>query len=271
MMKSFCAGANLKALLQGEMCPDILKLAVPLLEKKWGQDRRQGTMNTLWNLGDVATERLGKGMKTTLSVQEYKGAFDVGFADRYEASWDTSGEMFSATSHKRVAIGGRTFATKDQSSRDSEIYFKALEGDSPVAGIIASIFSVVDGEREVFVLLVYPRKPAPAHAVNPFARYPDFGAEVWSDELEARPICIPTTRRMYHVQLRPWSKGLVVLKPIIPVSPLTDYQAGRDLPFPPIGTLMLQWYRGSSSKFGYAYIRTLFVIHIYVVCMWLYL
>ena len=37
MLKTFCAGANLKALLQGNRCPSALKMAVPLLERKWDQ------------------------------------------------------------------------------------------------------------------------------------------------------------------------------------------------------------------------------------------
>ena len=39
MLKTFCAGANLKALLQGDRCPSALKMAVPLLERKWNQGR----------------------------------------------------------------------------------------------------------------------------------------------------------------------------------------------------------------------------------------
>jgi hypothetical protein len=34
MLKTFCAGTNLKALLQNNGCPSALKMAVPILERK---------------------------------------------------------------------------------------------------------------------------------------------------------------------------------------------------------------------------------------------
>jgi hypothetical protein len=34
MLKTFCAGANIKALLQGNRCPSALKMAVSILKRK---------------------------------------------------------------------------------------------------------------------------------------------------------------------------------------------------------------------------------------------
>ena len=81
--------------------------------------------------------------------------------------------------------------------------------------MISGIVSIEDGNQEVFVLSIQPRKPAPAYITNPFACYPDFGAQLWSTEFEEEIVCIPATQPICHSKSRTWVTGAaVVLKPI---------------------------------------------------------
>jgi hypothetical protein len=110
-----------------------------------------------------------------------------------------------------VAIGGKLFATKNRSRCNAEVFFKPLDGEDLLPGVIANIVSIEDGDQEVFVLSIQPRKPAPADIINPFARYPDFGAQLWSTEFEEEMVCIPTTQPICHSESRTWVTGGVVV------------------------------------------------------------
>jgi hypothetical protein len=219
MLKTFCAGANLRALLQGKNCPDALRSAVPLLENKWVEERRMGTNADVNHLGDIETNKLDNGKKGLLLTGEYELAFEAGFKSLGQTFSSNPGEKSrSVNFHKRVMIGGRVFAVANQAGRDAEVFFQPLNSEQLVPGVITAIFSISHNNNEVFVLSILRRKPAPSGIANPFARYPDFGAQLWSVEHESSKVCIPTTQPVYHSQSRPWAQGVVVLKPIIPVS-----------------------------------------------------
>ena len=223
MLQTFCVGANLKALLQGPKCPDVLKATVPILEKTWEQDRRTGTIGEVNNLGNAETRSTGAAKRVSLLTDEYEAAFKAGFENISKALKDVpKGGLRGAMAHKRVIIGGRTFAKANENLREAEVFFEPLHSSNLIPGTITGIFSIKDGMDEVFVLSVYPRKPAPRGTMNPFTRYPDFGAELWSTELEDKMLCIPTTQPIYHSQRRLWAKGILVLKPIKPVSLRTN-------------------------------------------------
>ena len=70
-----------------------------------------------------------------------------------------------------------------------------------------------DGDQEVFVLSIWPRKPTP-DIINPFARYPEFGAQLWSTEFKEEIVCILATQPICHSESRTWVTGVVVLKAI---------------------------------------------------------
>jgi hypothetical protein len=137
----------------------------------------------------------------------------------------------STQKHERLTIGGKLFATKNRSRRNAEVFFKPLDCEDLLPGVIAGITSIEDGDQEVFVLSIQPRKPAPACIKNPFARYPDFGAQLWSTEFEEEIMCIPATQPICHSESRMWVKGVVVLKAITSVG-LQTCQFARDLQYP---------------------------------------
>ena len=218
MLKTFCAGANLKALLQSDRCPSALKMAVPILERKWEQGRRSGTIGELNNLENTETRKVDKGKRVLIPRKIYDNAFRIAFEEASRTLPCTQDADFRyAQKHERVTIGGRLFALKNRSRSSAEVFFKPHDGDDLLPGVIAGITSIEDGDQEVFVLAIQPRKPAPAHTIDPFARYPDFGAQLWSTEFEEEITCISATQPICHSESRAWDTGVVVLKAITPV------------------------------------------------------
>lgn len=219
MLKTFCAGANLKALLQGDRCPSALKMAIPLLERKWDQGQRTGTIGDLNNLGNSGeTRRVDNGKQVLIPRKIYDNAFRIAFKEALRTLPRAQDVNFrSVKKHERVTIGGKLFATKNRSRCNAEVFFKPLDCEDLLPGVIGGIFSIEDGDQEVFVLSIQPRKPAPACITNPFARYPDFGAQLWSTEFEEEIVCIPTTQPICHSESREWVTGVVVLKAITSV------------------------------------------------------
>lgn len=214
MLKTFCAGANLRALLQSESCPTVLKTAVPILERQWNQNRRTGTIGEVNNLENHEIQRVGKGREILLPHELYQTVFQTAFKSASKAFPETSskGAFFTAQSHKRISIGGRIFATRSQLPRNAEVFFQPGEDGRLIPGVINGIFSIGEDGEEVFVLSIQPRNPV-GRIENPFSRFPDFGAEFWSTELGSA-IQIPATQPLYHSQSRLWTKGVMILKPV---------------------------------------------------------
>ena len=211
MLKTFCAGANLKALLSA------LKMAIPLLARKWDQGQQTGTIGELNNLGNSGeTRKLDNGKELFLLRSVYDNAFRIAFEEVSRTlPRDPDDNWRSAKKHEWVAIGGKLFATKNRSRSNAEVFFKPLDGEDLLPGVITGIISIEDGDQEVFVLSILPRKPAPAYIKNPFAHYPHFGAQLWSTEFEEEIVCILATQPICHSESRIWfTGGVVVLKAI---------------------------------------------------------
>ena len=80
MLETFCSGANLKALLQGDRCPSALRMAVPILERKWDQGQQMGTIGELNDLGNSGeTQKVDNGKEVFLHRKIYDNAFCIAF------------------------------------------------------------------------------------------------------------------------------------------------------------------------------------------------
>jgi hypothetical protein len=221
MLKTFCAGANLRALLQSKSCPTALKAAVPILERQWNQNRRTGTIGGVNSLGNRQIQKVGNGRRVLIPRELYQTVFQTAFKNASKTFPETSSEgaFLIAQSHNHISIGGRIFATNRQLLWNAEVFFRPSEDESLVPGVIYSIFSIGGDGEDVFILCVRLRKPI-GTIDNPFSRFPDFGAEFWSTELGST-VHIPATQPLYHSQSRLWAEGIMILKP---VSLIHDYQ-----------------------------------------------
>jgi hypothetical protein len=56
-----------------------------------------------------------------------------------------------------VTIGGKLFATKNQSCCNAEIFFNPLDCEILLLGVITGIVSIEDGNQKVFVLSIQPK------------------------------------------------------------------------------------------------------------------
>ena len=113
MLKTFCAGANLKALLQDDRCPSALKMTVPLLERKWDQGQQTGTIGKLNNLENNEIQKVNNGKRILTPRKMYENAFCIAFEEASRTLPCTQDVDFrSAQKHEWVTIGGRLFAMK---------------------------------------------------------------------------------------------------------------------------------------------------------------
>lgn len=114
MLKTFCTGTNLKTLLQSNRCPSALKIAVPLLDRKWNQGQQIGTIGELNNLGNSETRKVDNGKKILIPRKIYDNAFCTAFEVASMTLLPAQDANFrSAQKHERITIGGRLFTTKN--------------------------------------------------------------------------------------------------------------------------------------------------------------
>ena len=156
MLRTFCAGANLRALLQSESCPTALKAAVSVLEQQWNQNRQTRTIGEINNLGNCQIQKVGNGQKVLIPCEQYQTIFQTAFKSASKMFPETSsnGAFLIVQSHKHTSIGERLFATKSQLLWNTRVFFQSSEDKSPVPGVIESIFSIGGNCEEVFVLCV---------------------------------------------------------------------------------------------------------------------
>ena len=213
MLKTFCASANLRALLQSESCPTVLNAAVPILEQQWNQDWQTRMIGEINHLRNHEIWKLRNGWQILLPCKQYEAIFQTAFKNALKALPETTKGMFlKAQSHKHISTVGKVFATKNQLPQNAQVFFQPSEGESLIPEVIDGIFSIGDDDKEVFVLCIQPRKPV-GGINNPFSCFPDFGTKFWLTELGSI-IGIPAMQPLYHSQSHLWTKGIMILKPV---------------------------------------------------------
>ena len=117
----------------------------------------------------------------------------------------------------RITINKYTFSTYRASESHGVIFFQA--GDATlVPGKVRSIFLVKqDSSTHIFLAVHRFLTPEPS-LPNPFARYPEFGASLWSSETQKEVTIVPGSRKIYHAIYRDWEFKIMVMKPLNRVS-----------------------------------------------------
>jgi hypothetical protein len=104
------------------------------------------------------------------------------------------------------------------------VFFKSLQSDDFIPGIIRGIISVQwpakqeDQFEELFFIVIHELLPLGSNIMDPFRDYPDFGANLWLKDLSDRPTVIPDWCPLCHAIFRPWDEETVVMKPLDRVS-----------------------------------------------------
>lgn len=128
----------------------------------------------------------------------------------------------------RVTIRDHKFTTYQASESHGIIFFQATGGsDSLVPGIVRAIFLVTQGSTEHIFLAVHRYLAPPSDLPNPFSRYPDFGASLWSSETQKEVTIVPGNRDIYHAIYRDWDYRIIVMKPLNRVSLRIIFDEGQ--------------------------------------------
>jgi hypothetical protein len=119
----------------------------------------------------------------------------------------------------RITICDHDFTTYRTSESQGVLFFQeASHVSSLVPGLVRAIFQVTH-DRTAYTFLAIHRYITPgASLLDPFTRYPDFGASIWSSETQREVTIVPVKRRIYHAIYRPWDYRLMVMKPLNKVS-----------------------------------------------------
>lgn len=119
----------------------------------------------------------------------------------------------------RITIRDHEFTTYRTSKSHGVLFFQETShASSLVPGMVHAIFQVTQN-CTAYTFLAIHRYLAPASSLpNPFARYPDFGANIWLSEMQREVTIVPVKRRIYHAIYRDWDYKLMVMKPLNKVS-----------------------------------------------------
>jgi hypothetical protein len=229
MVNSFCAAANLRTLVKSERCPNIVRSCAPILEECYGQDQRGTLMNDIRTFDSTLNEH----PTSKEAIWDYdRKKFDRLESAVYDAlvsfsrSHDVEGWTpdTHALLHKQHKIRGAQYAElnaggKNTGGRNSIIFFQPAPGAPPVPGVIRKIFSMPRKQQDiemqaVFIAVQRYQPLAKSEGIqDPFARYENFGAALWSEELGTVEIITPS-QPICHGVLRNWQKGVCVLRPL---------------------------------------------------------
>lgn len=119
-----------------------------------------------------------------------------------------------------MTICSHEFTTYRTSHNHGVIFFQDMPGStSLVPGIIREILLVKQGSEGHMIFLAVHRYIAPLMSPpNPFMRYPDFGAGLWSSDTSKEITIVPGNRDVYHAIYRRWDYKILVMKPLNRVS-----------------------------------------------------
>ena len=200
MMRSFCAGTNLKAYLHREDCAPVLKMSLsildPVLQKQEFQNERYDStwVSPVDKKDALSSETHAAFMHANQQLHKLQQPLLLEESRRVEG----------------LVINGLRFTSRSHLARDSAVLFQPLDSQALVPGYVDSIRVCKSGEHWVTVRRLLPLStPLPT---NPFNEYPEFGAEFSSDKLSSSVEVIPISQPIYHCASQPWSKGVLVVK-----------------------------------------------------------
>lgn len=220
MLESFCAAANLKAfLLRGNNIPVVKQCAmlVDQTSELFAPDNNFPEARTNPNQGSNTckkSQQLHQDIRAALQENE----------DHWKSCISGWTSPDRATIHRRQNVGGFDFTTYAESRSLGSVFFRPNDSEVWVPGRIQEIFSVVSpGQngvtREHFFCAIkrYQGQPIP-YDDSMLSKFEDFGAQLWSSELSHHLDIITLNYPLCHMIGRPWSQGIVVLKPTDRVS-----------------------------------------------------
>lgn len=232
MLESFCAAANFRAFLKRLDLPSSVRDVADAIELP--RDVRATFLQS---------SRLDFGKSTLIKIsQDEKARQKTSKLDRdvVEALQKVSASISAFTSHKwsppleavkhgQVVLEGKSFSTEKTTNSMGLICIR--NGRTYVPGKLRDIISISYPDAEdscllnvLYLFIVHQHLPASSKISNPFLKYRDFGANLWSSDCYKRPSVVPVfpDTRFCHGILRKWDANHIVVKPLDRVS-LLDF------------------------------------------------
>jgi hypothetical protein len=206
---------------------DGWKDAIAIREHSFGTERRgtYTTANILKQGNESHTDETFKAPKNWEAASTLKPLDKAIRAAMNNSESDLRRELgnFDCPDHvyfqNSVTIRDRVFVTYRTSESHGVIFFRgAVSANSLVPAIVRAIFLVMQDKRKHVLLAVHRYLAPPTSLPNPFARYPDFGASLWSSETQKEVTIVPGNRDIYHAIYRDWTHEIMVMKPLNRVS-----------------------------------------------------
>lgn len=228
-MNSFCVGGNLKTMIGGARCPNIIRKCKPYLEKVYSMNQRGTVMNNLLNLehnlDPTSTETIEQVYK-----EKKEQTLDPKIQNALKAMYDR--EHHNEPVAKRVIIHHQSAMLRGLryrgSPRAKEIVFFRSQHDQPlVPATIWQIFTIREAGSSHAVMLLGVERLKACNVYDPFARWKDFGAEIWGSECGVLEV-IRGSGGIYPGNKRAWSEGCWVVRPLDRVSNSFE-QASNDI------------------------------------------
>ncbi|KIJ09588.1 hypothetical protein PAXINDRAFT_17320 [Paxillus involutus ATCC 200175] len=180
MLETFCAAANIKALMQRCNVP-ILKEAEEILKHcctPYGGQDFVTDMNIFAGAESDAQQWSIEGGTHTTSIP-----------DELRCAWATGGNtepLQKITMYKRYSVGGIQYVTPRHSNRDCFVFFTPNRQAQRV----------------------------PEKVVDPFLGYEDFGAQLWSNEYGEHLEIVTSRDLLCHAISMTWEDDILVMKPL---------------------------------------------------------
>lgn len=205
MLRSFCIAATVRQFLDRIDCPGLLKKASTILDRFFGANKRGTLMHDLHTLINLPAtpQDITSVPWNKLKLQPLPGELREG----HSAS--------EALMLSRHSVRGADFAVEPTSREASQVFYRSKDGHA-VPGVIQYIFKVYEPldqklcvARTFFAIRPYLPSTLPH---NPFAGYADFGASIWSSELQETLDVVEDRHEIHHALRRQWSDDTYVFK-----------------------------------------------------------
>jgi hypothetical protein len=210
MLETFCASANLKSLLLQHHDMPVIKKIWDIIERA-AKDRSSDPLaGVVFEVEATASSTPPKRRQQGIALSERaQSAVNAMYQQLFKRSIPSE-----IVCHSKHTIGKVSFTTLMASIRDCNIFFRSTTG-VVAPGIIQYIISIpsmaTTSEMDTFFVVERYAQQLEVTS-NPFSSHVDFGASLWSSKMSPVLEAVPVDHIICHAILRPWVKGVVLLK-----------------------------------------------------------
>lgn len=225
IMESFCAASNFRGFLKRPDLPSTIREIADAIELP-SEVRGTLDMQSLYrDFGKAAPIKIPKEERDNARLQDLDDDVISALRGISESITSIIGQSWSpprrAVKEDRMVFEGSTFSVEKTTKSMGLICTKS--GNTYVPGKLREIISIAYPDssndkllRILYLLVVHQHVPASSKIRNPFRKYPEFGANLWSNDCYARPSIAPVVPGMQfcHGIFRNWDEKHIVVKAV---------------------------------------------------------